>query len=248
MPGPSGTGVNDSRDPSVLDRAAWMSLTGAHAPFARQHGQAARYPGEVSPYAAFAPEAVLAPGTADGVAGRAWDDLASLLGAGGVSALPGVSAEPPDGWEVVSRGQGVQMVGLGVHPAEDPEAIPLGPEDVPEMLALVAATRPGPFAPRTIELGTYLGFRRRGALVAMAGERLRPPGWTEISAVCTAPDWQGKGLATRLVRAVAAEICSRGDTPFLHAAATNTDAIRLYEKLGFSYRRSTVFQRVKAPG
>ena len=232
-----------------------MSLAGAHASFAERRGHAVRYPGEVSPFAAFAPEAVLAPTTGvakngtsvPGEAGGAWDDLAALIGPGGVSVLPGVSEEPPPGWEALTF-QGMQMVGLGVNPAEDPEAIRLGPEDIPEMLALVTATRPGPFAPRTIELGTYLGFRRQGALVAMAGERLRPPGWTEISAVCTAPEWQGQGLAARLANAVAAEICGRGDTPFLHVAATNANAIRLYEKLGFSYRRPMVFQRVRAPG
>lgn len=249
-PQPSG-----SPDASVLDRPAWMSLTGAHAPFAERRGHAVRYPGEVSPFAAFAPEAWPSPGTgpaggggaAPGEAGRAWEDLADLIGPGGFCVLPGVGEEPPPGWEVLLVVPCVQMIGSGVQPAGDPDAVRLGPGDVPEMLELVAATHPGPFEPRTIELGTYLGLRRRGALVAMAGERFRPPGWSEISAVCTAPGWEGQGLATRLVRAVAAEICRRGDTPFLHAAETNTNAIRLYEKLGFSHRRPMAFQAVLAP-
>ncbi|GAA1631720.1 GNAT family N-acetyltransferase [Nonomuraea maheshkhaliensis] len=93
--------------------------------------------------------------------------------------------------------------------------------------------------PRTVELGVYLGIRRSGELVAMAGERLHPPGWTEISAVCTHPAHRGQGLATRLVLAVAAGIRARGETPFLHAAASNTNAISLYERLGFRLRRST---------
>ena len=122
----------------------------------------------------------------------------------------------------------------------------LGPADVPEMLALVERTRPGPFLPRTIEMGTYLGIRRDGELVAMAGERLHPPGWTEISAVCTDERFRGHGLATRLVLAVAAGIRERGETPLLHAAATNVHAIRLYESLGFARRRHTRFVGLRA--
>jgi predicted GNAT family acetyltransferase len=112
---------------------------------------------------------------------------------------------------------------------------------VPEILELIACTEPGPFLPRTIELGTYLGIRRDGILVAMAGERQHPPGWTEISAVCTHGAYRGRGLATRLVRAVAAGIRERGETPFLHAIATTTNAIRLYESIGFTLRRRTAF-------
>jgi predicted GNAT family acetyltransferase len=96
-------------------------------------------------------------------------------------------------------------------------------------------------------MGTYLGIRRDGALVAMAGERLHPPGWTEISAVCTDPAFRGEGLATRLMHAVAYGIRERGETPFLHAAAGNTGAIRLYESLGFRLRRRTAFAAARAP-
>ena len=131
--------------------------------------------------------------------------------------------------------------------APDEEAVRLGPADVPEMLALVERTQPGPFLPRTVEMGTYLGIRRDGALVAMAGERLRPPGWTEISAVCTDPAFRGAGLATRLVLAVAHGIRERGETPFLHTAAANTTATRLYESLGFRLRRTTRFMAARVP-
>lgn len=96
-------------------------------------------------------------------------------------------------------------------------------------------------------MGVYLGIRRDGRLVAMAGERLHPPGWTEISAVCTDPAFRRRGLATRLVRAVAAGIRARGETPFLHAAADNTEAIRLYESLGFRLRREVMFGTVRVP-
>ena len=141
----------------------------------------------------------------------------------------------------------MQLVDDGVDARPDAEAVRLGPADVPEMLALVARTRPGPFLPRTVDLGTYLGIRSGGALVAMAGERLHPPGWTEISAVCTDAAHRGRGLATRLVLAVAAGIRDRGEVPFLHAAATNTNAIRLYESIGFRLRRHTRFVALRAP-
>ncbi|GAA4396886.1 GNAT family N-acetyltransferase [Tsukamurella soli] len=122
------------------------------------------------------------------------------------------------------------------EPARDPGVVVLGPCDVPSILDLVARTRPGPFTPRTIELGTYLGIHDGDRLVAVAGERLHPPGWTEISAVCTDPAYRGRGLATRLIRAVGAGIRDRGEVPFLHTAATNTRAIALYEHLGFTLR------------
>jgi predicted GNAT family acetyltransferase len=80
----------------------------------------------------------------------------------------------------------------------------------------------------------------------MAGERMRPPGFTEISAVCTDPAYRGQGLAGRLVRAVAAGIRARGDVPFLHAAADNVTGIRLYERLGFALRREILFGALRA--
>jgi GNAT superfamily N-acetyltransferase len=139
------------------------------------------------------------------------------------------------------------VTGDGLVVAPDPEAVPLGPSDVPDMLDLTERTKPGPFRRRTVELGTYLGIRHDGKLVAMAGERLHPTGWTEISAVCTDEEWRGRGLGTRLVRAVGAGIRARGEIPFLHAVATNTTAIRLYEQLGFQHRRSTLFAAARIP-
>jgi ribosomal protein S18 acetylase RimI-like enzyme len=153
----------------------------------------------------------------------------------------------PEGWEITFRIEGVQLVDDGLDAAPDPEAVRLGRADVPEILDLIARTQPGPFLPRTIEMGTYLGIRRDGALVAMAGERLHPPGWTEISAVCTDPAARGQGLATRLIGAVAHGIRQRGETPFLHTSAANTSAIRLYESLGFRLRRTTAFLAARAP-
>lgn len=228
--GRAGTGEH------VLDHAAWASLTGPHAHFAERRGDVVRYPVDVSPFLALPPE----PTPAD------WADLAALAGPGEAVLVAGLP-DPPPGWEVVQVIPGVQLVDDGVAAVPDGEAVRLTAEDVPEMLDLVARTQPGPFLPRTIEMGRYLGIRRGGRLAAMAGERLRPPGWTEISAVCTDPDFRGQGLATRLVLAVAAGIRARGDTPFMHAAASNVNAIRLYEKLGFRVRREVLFGSVRVP-
>lgn len=214
-----------------LDNVAWTSLTGTHAHFAERRGPALRYPAGVSPFVAL-------PDDADE---SAWADLGALAGAGGRALFAGPPRTPPPGWEVAMRLPGVQLDGSGMAVAPDAEAEVLGLADVPEMLDLTARTRPGPFEARTCLLGTYLGIRRGGALVAMAGERMRPPGWSEISAVCTDPAYRGHGFGSRLMRAVGAVIRERGDVPFLHAAATNTAAIRLYEHLGFTLRTVTEF-------
>jgi predicted GNAT family acetyltransferase len=133
----------------------------------------------------------------------------------------------------------LQFADDGIAAAPDEEAVPLRQVDVPEMLALAERTRPGPFMPRTREMGAYLGVRREGRLVAMAGERMHAPGWTEISGVCTDPGWRGQRLGTRLLLAIAAGIRERGETPFLHVLESNTNAVRLYESLGFRLRLRT---------
>ncbi|MFE9661198.1 GNAT family N-acetyltransferase [Streptomyces sp. NPDC005955] len=223
--------------PHVLDNPAHAALNGTHAHLAERRGRVVRYPLDVSPWLGLPDD----PGPQD------WLDLAALVGPDTEVHLPGVRVAPPEGWTAVSQHEGVQLVDDGLVPAHDPETVRLGPADVPEMLELVARTRPGPFLPRTVELGTYLGIRRGGTLIAMAGERLRPPGWAEISAVCTDPAYRGQGLATRLVRAVAAGIGERGETSFMHASAGNTGAILLYRRLGFALRRTTEFGSVRTP-
>ncbi len=117
-----------------------------------------------------------------------------------------------------------------------PEVIELGPQDSPEMMELAALTKPGPFGRRTHELGTYLGIRCEGKLVAMTGERLKVPGYTEVSAVCTHPDHTGKGYARMLMTEIMRGIRDRGETPFLHVRRDNTRAVELYERLGFHTR------------
>ncbi|GGM47164.1 GNAT family N-acetyltransferase [Dactylosporangium sucinum] len=221
----------------MLDNPAWYSLTGPHAHFAQANGSARRYHPDVSVFV----------GLPDDRDERVWADLAGLVGPGAEIPLTGAEVAPPPDWEPVAKGTGVQMVDDGIDARPDPEAVVLGAADAAEMARLVARTNPGPWRPRTFELGTYLGIRRDGRLVAMAGERLHPPGWTEISAVCTDAGHRGQGLAGRLVRAVAHNIRSRGDQVLLHAAASNTNAIRLYRQLGFRLRRETTFAVYRTP-
>jgi predicted GNAT family acetyltransferase len=123
----------------------------------------------------------------------------------------------------------------------------LGSADVPDMLQLAELTRPGPFWPQTIGLGTHVGVRESGVLVAMTGERLRPPGWTEISAVCTAPRARGRRHTSALVHALARRITERDERPFLHVAAGNAGAIGLYTRLGFTVRRRVRLHGYRVP-
>jgi len=226
--------------PEVLERAldnpVWSALTGPQSVVAAREGQAARFAVEISVFAALADQ----PGEA------AWTDAAKLPGADAMVVVAPQSP-PPSEWEILARRPGIQMLAQDLEAEPDAEAVPLGPEDISEVLALISKTRPGPFLARTIELGDYLGIRRDGVLVAMAGERLHLPGWTELSAVCTDESVRGSGLASRLVRAVAAGIRARGDEVLLHVASTNTTAISLYRTLGFVERREIDFVLVRAP-
>lgn len=226
-----------SEDAHVLDNAVWAALTGPQAPLAEVFGLARKFASEVSPFGGIAKQSDP----------QCWHDLAHLIGAGGTIVLTGKEVDVPDEWEVLSGGTGKQMIGDAVLGKTDDEAVALGLNDVPEMLDLISRTEPGPFMPRTVELGGYLGFRINGNLVAMAGRRINPPGWVEISAVCTDPAFQGKGLGGKLVNAVAAGIRAEGNVPFLHVSETNENAIRLYEKLGFRTRIRGNFKVVKAP-
>ncbi|MGW2049681.1 GNAT family N-acetyltransferase [Streptomyces sp. NPDC001858] len=222
--------------PHPLDNAVWAALDGPHAlphslkgmggtPTADRAGRAARYPADVYDFAALA----------DPTDPAAGGYLLTLVGPGTAVRVKPVQ-QVPDGWEVIGGGDGVQLVATEEFRTEPaPEAVTLGPDDVPEILDLVARTRPGPFLRRTVALGACWG-------------RLRLPGWTEISAVCTDPGHRGKGLATRLIRAVGDGARARGDTPFLHPAAGNAPAIRLYESLGFTLRRRSTIVSVRTPG
>jgi ribosomal protein S18 acetylase RimI-like enzyme len=232
-----------------LDNPAWWALTGSQRGLGTSTSMAARFDPEISPFGAFPED----PEPAH------WADLARLTGAGRSVALIGHSEDdllPPPDWTVEWEGSGVQMLGdglVGQPPSRvqtDGSAhrpVALGDVDVPDMLALVAEARPGPFLVRTVEFGGYLGVRHEGRLIAMAGERLRPPGFTEISAVATHPGHRRKGLAEHLVRAVVSAAAARGDVPFLHAASSNTNAVRLYRSMGFRVRRTVWFRALLVP-
>jgi ribosomal protein S18 acetylase RimI-like enzyme len=174
-------------------------------------------------------------------------------GMAGPGPAPTTVAGPGEG--MAGPGEGMAGPGEGVAgPGPAPTTVgghggllvSLGPADSAEMAELVERTRPGPFAARTVELGGYLGVRREGRLVAMAGWRLQLPGFVEISAVCTDPLERGRGLASRLVRAVAAAARRQGSIPFLHVAEANTGAIRLYESLGMRTVRTVRFCALQA--
>ena len=164
-------------DEALLDNPAYAALCGPHARFAQVSGRARRYPVDVAPFLGLP----WPPSAQD------WRDAAALVAPGTYVAVRLSGAEPPDGWQAVQAFDLVQMIGEQVTGADCAEAITLGAADVPEMLQLVAQTEPGPFLTRTIELGDYLGIRRDGILVAIAGERFRLDGWTEISAVVHQP-------------------------------------------------------------
>ena len=231
--------------PSPLDNPVWSSIAGAHAGLAHLAGPdgsagtdaeagAGRYRRDVCPFG----------GLADDTDAACWAALDALLDGHGVALIANPD-QVPYGWEITFATDGVQMVGTGLIDAVDPEVVALGEADVPEMLGLIKRAQPGPFLERTIEMGDYIGLRHDGGLIAMAGERLHPDGWTEISAVCTDEAHRSTGLATRLVRSVAAGIRARGEEPFLHAASTNLNAIRLYQTIGFEIRRTVDFIGVR---
>jgi ribosomal protein S18 acetylase RimI-like enzyme len=212
---------------SPLDNPVWHSLIGPRRDLGERHGRAARFDPAVSVFA----------GLPDDPDPAAWADLAELAAPDGDAVILRHTIDVPPDWEVPFRLDGVQMVaGPAFELAHDGEGFtpePLTEADADDAMALVAAAPPGPFLPGTLRCGGYWGVRIDGRLVAMAGERLRIDGHTELSAVCTHPDVRGRGLAALLTGRVVAAIRGRGEEAFLHVAASNTTAVRLYERLGF---------------
>ncbi|MGW4487577.1 GNAT family N-acetyltransferase [Amycolatopsis sp. NPDC004368] len=225
----------------MLTNVVYDALRTRHAHLAEREGRVLRYIDAVAPFAAVPDE----PSEQD------WRDLATLAHRTGGAALHRVPGAVSDGWAAdhrlaVHRMTVLLFSGSAFGAGADPEVRDLTAADVPAMRALADLTAPGPFRDRTIDLGGYVGIWRDGTLAAMAGERFSAPGWTEVSAVCTHPAFRGQGLATRLMRAVATNIRARGDEVFLHVVSTNTGAIALYERLGFS-RLATVEVTVLTP-
>jgi ribosomal protein S18 acetylase RimI-like enzyme len=212
-----------------LDNPIWLALTTGNRAFAEGGPLALRYPSAVAPFAAIADRSA-----------AAFAELATLVPEGGRLALFTVDRlGPPDLLVVDMQAPIIQMVldRPMVNPQPGPAHVELVEADGAAMLDLAGRTRPGPFGPRTIELGHYIGIRADGALVAMAGERMHCGGFVEISAVCVDPDHRGRGYAGMLVTRLATRLQGQGLTPFLHVFASNAGAIALYEKLGFVTRR-----------
>ena len=209
-----------------LDNPIWSALTTEHRLLARSHGLARRYPPDVSPLAAF-----LHPTQ------EAFADLQRLVSPGEHVAL--FTASPldvPGGWQIDRSRWIDQMTCEALLDSPSLAPLPLGTTDVPEMLELTAATEPGPFSPQTIQMGSYFGIRASdGRLVAMAGERLQSTEFSEISAVCTLPEFRGRGYARALVTFLAAQIRAAGKTPFLHVKSENGAKV-VYQQIGFRLR------------
>lgn len=212
----------------MLDRPVWAALSTRHLSLSVGGALARRYAPDVNLFASACDETPPAL--------RALADLVRPGDRVFVLQVPEISVPP--GLVAVKAAKGVQMVATRkVQPAgADADIVELTAADAAEMLALATLTEPGPFLTRTHTMGVFRGIRIDGRLAAMAGERFRFPGHTEVSGVCTHPDFRGRGLARRLSTAVAAGIESRGERAFLHAWKTNRAAISLYESLGFELR------------
>jgi predicted GNAT family acetyltransferase len=213
--------------PHPLDRPIWHALTGRQAEYALGDERAWRFDPDYGAFAAAADR------SAESLAA-----LAGLIPAGrSVILMEARPAAVPPGAVIAQQALCHQMVADRLTPGEaEFEIVPLTEADAPDMLALATLTKPGPFFVRTHRLGGFVGVKQAGRLVAMAGERMKPEGFTEVSGVCTHPDFRRLGLAGGLMRHVASRILARGETPFLHSYASNTGAIALYETLGFRLR------------
>lgn len=221
----------DQSATSALENPVWSSLTGAHASLARIHGDARLYDPEVTVFGGMPSEPTAA----------AWADLAALVGADGGAVIVGSSIQLPEHWTALRVIEGIQFVESDVAGARADDIVELGEADAAEMLALADRTRPGPFLLGTVRLGGYVGIRDGGRLVAMAGRRMNPDGWIEVSAVCTDDEHRGRGMAARLVRAVVDGVHADGQRAFLHVEKGNDPAIALYRRLGFEPSRDMTF-------
>ena len=215
-----------------LDRPVWSALTGARqAHLAFGDTRAMRFD---PAYALFAVARDVAPENVEALARLIPDDgVVGLVEAGEIALPEGVSARQSACVQMTARSLSAGGADLAFEA--------LGDADAAEMLALATLSEPGPFFEKTHRLGDFIGVKQEGRLVAMAGERMKPDGFTEVSGVCTHPAWRGRGYAAGLMRAVTARILARGETAFLHAYAANRGAISLYESLGFSVRTPVTF-------
>lgn len=208
---------------SPLDNPLWSSLTSLHSDLAIAAGGLARYPAQVAPFLGVPEEG--APG----------DAVRELVAPGETVVLVGPR---PAGWEVRDHGVILQMVCEAPPVVPDgPAIIELGEAHRPDVLELTALVYPHYFRPHTMDLGRYFGIYDGTRLAAIAGERMGFPGHRELSAICTHPDFVGRGLARRLLDFLGADLFARGVKPFLHVSPDNTRAVRLYEQNGYRVRR-----------
>ena len=231
--------MNSSSGTSVdpLDYPVWTALTTRQSGLAEGGALARRYPVAVAPFAALAD-----------LSAESFAALGALMSGSEIAVLFTPDAVvAPDAFKVLLAETGEQMMGTPVDaPARGVEIARLGVDDVPDMMGLTALTKPGPFSARTHELGNFLGIRVDGQLAAMAGERMKPAQYTEITAVCVHPSHRGKGFGQMLLSAVSRGIVARGDIPFLHVFSSNASAIALYRRQGMEIRRRlhvTVLQK-----
>jgi ribosomal protein S18 acetylase RimI-like enzyme len=208
-----------------LDNVFWQSLSGPHRAWSSGTPTALRYAAGFSPIAAFA-----TPRDPD------LEGLAPFCAPGERLYCADWDGPAPPGWRIEIETFMVRMAWQGPPPPTDPSlpAVALGPAHVDAAVELAALTKPGPFGPRTLEMGDYVGVFDGGRLVAMAGERTRTPEAREVSGVCTHPGFQGRGLARRLMQLLVARQLARGERPFLHVMSANTGARGLYERMGFA--------------
>jgi ribosomal protein S18 acetylase RimI-like enzyme len=207
-----------------LQNTFWHSLTAAQAHFAVGTGSARRYAPGFSPVLGFEE-----PDAPD------FDALRPYCKPDEQFYVAGWTGPAPDGWSIEAESTMFCMVwdGCAIAPETEAGTDILGPADAAAAIDLASLTRPGPFGPRTVELGSYFGLREGGRLVAMAGERAHVGEFREVSGVCTHPDVQGRGLAGRLTRLVVARQLSRHQVPFLHVMSANTVARDFYRRMGF---------------
>jgi ribosomal protein S18 acetylase RimI-like enzyme len=212
-------------DVTLLDNPIWNALSTDQSYLSQSNHLAKRFPRDVAPFGAMKAQSP-----------SEYEALAQILSGDTAALFLDTKPTLPADWSMRLSGDMYQMTFEAPPPAEPSQSFrKLTQADVPEMLALTKLTEPGPFLPRTIELGAYYGIHDSGSLVAMAGERLRLTGFTEVSAVCTHPNFRGRGYGNALMSTVISGILNRGETPFLHVK-TDNPALALYKKLGFQIR------------
>jgi ribosomal protein S18 acetylase RimI-like enzyme len=210
----------------ALDNPVWHALTTRHAGLAITADGAARYPAAIVPFAGVGEPTP-----------RAANQLTSLVDDAETVFVVGVAPEPPPGWTLEPQKPVLQMV-CSSRAAEvrGPAVSTMGAAQVPDMVGLTDLVFPGFFRPRTLEMGSYYGIYDGGKLAAMAGERMRLDRYQELSAICTHPDYAGRGFAHRLIGVLVNSAFDRGFTPFLHVYADNARAIGVYRRSGFADR------------